>query len=95
MFSDMQDAVAVKRGRCVYNNSTEYDVKIVKWNILYGTGDYEDPAEIRDDRIVDCYYVFYEDLIEKGIFNNCGGGFLSVEEAAVSVERILAVRWLT
>jgi len=60
---EIQNAEAVMRGKCIYNNTIEYEVKIVKWSILYGTGDYEDPAEIRDDRDIECYYVLYEDLV--------------------------------
>ncbi|MCL2678192.1 MAG: hypothetical protein FWE85_03965 [Clostridiales bacterium] len=94
MFIGMENAVEVKRGKCIYGNSTEYEVKIVRWHILYGTGDYEDPAEIRDDRDVECFYIFYEDLVKKGKFNTGSGGFLSLEEAIVSVETIVDVKWL-
>jgi len=59
---EIQNAEAVMRGKCIYIDAIEYEVKIVKRYILYGTGDYEDPAEIRDDRDIECYYVFYEDL---------------------------------
>ena len=91
---DIQNAVAIKRGKCVYGNATEYGVKIIKWHILYGTGDYEDPVEIRDDQNVECYYVFYEDLINKGNFNAGGSAFLSLEEAVNSVEASIDVKWL-
>ena len=95
IIADMQNAIAIKHGICIYNNSTEYEVKIIKWHILYGTGDYEDPKEIRDDKYVKCYYVFYESLVNKGLFNIGGGGFLSVEEAVRSVETKVDVKWLT
>jgi hypothetical protein len=95
MFTDMQNATAIKRGKCVYNISTEYEVRIVKWHVLYGTGDHEDPPEVQNDRNVECYYVFYEDLIKRGVFNTGGGSFLSIEEAIASVENKVDVKWLT
>ena len=85
---------AIKRGKCVYNNTVEYEVKIIKWHTLYGTGDYEDAEDIREDRKVECYYVFYEDLVNKGNFNSSGGGFLAVKEAIKSVESKTNVTWL-
>ena len=50
---------------CIYDDSTEYEVRIVKWHILYGTGDYDDPIELRDDNNIECYYVFYENFVNK------------------------------
>ena len=44
-------------------------VRIIKWDVLYGTGDFEDPKEIRDDKFTECYYVLYEDLSREGVFN--------------------------
>jgi len=90
---DIQSIVAIRHGECVYNNTTGYRVKIIKWHILYGTGDYEDPPEIRDNQNVECYYVFYEDIINKGNFNVSGGGFLHLEEAVNSVEANVNVKW--
>ena len=94
MFTDMQNATIIKRGKCTYSEVVEYEVKIVKWHTLYGTGDDEDPDEIRDDRNIECYYVFYEDLINKGCCNTGGGGFLSIMEAISSVESNTKVNWL-
>ena len=91
---DMQNDCVIRRGKCLYDDSKEYEVKILKWHIFYGTGDYEDSPEIRDDRDVECYYVFYENLIEKGSFNACGGGFLSIDEAVRSVETNGNIKWI-
>ena len=93
MLNDMRNATIVKRGKCLYDGSLEYEVRILKWHIFYGTGDYEDPYEIREDRNIDCYYVYYEDLIRAGEFNAGGGVFLSVDEAVVSIESKTIVEW--
>jgi len=96
MFNDdISNAFPVKRGKCTYANTTEYEVIIVKWHILYGTGDYEDPIEIQEDQNVDCYYIFHENLIKKGDFNAGGGAFLSLKDAIASVESDqYFVKWL-
>ena len=94
MFNNIQNAIVVKRGKCIYGDSNEYEIRIIRWHILYGTGDYEDPIDIRDDRNVECYYVFFEDLVNKGEFNAGGEGFLTVEEAVLSIGSKYSVKWL-
>ena len=94
LFAYLKNEPAIKRGKCAYDNVTEYEVKIIKWHTLYGTGDYEDPEEIQNDRDVECYYVFYENFNKKGDFSAGGGGFLSIEEAIASVEINTKVKWL-
>ena len=91
---DTQNDNIIRRGICLYSGIKEYEVKIQKEYILHGTGDHEDPPEVRDDRDVECYYVYYEDLIRKGSFNVGGGGFLSLDEAVYSVETSGDVRWI-
>jgi len=94
MYNTMRNAPVVKRGKCMYADTTEYEVIIVRWHTLYGTGDYEDTVEIQGDQSVECYYVFYEDLIKKGDFSAGGGMFLSLEEAIMSVESGKFVGWI-
>ena len=89
----MENAEVVKTGICIYSGNVTYQVRIVKWHILYGTGDYEDPPEIADDREIECYYVWYENLINKGVYNRGGGSFLSVAEAIFAVEQTGSVEW--
>ena len=71
---DISTAPVVKRGKCIYANVTEYEVIIVRWHTLYGTSDYENPAEIQEDQNFECYYIFKKNLIKKGDFNAEGGG---------------------
>jgi len=94
MLPNIQNAVLIKHGKCTYDKAVEYEVKIVKWHIFYGTGDYEDSEKIRDDKNTECYYVFYENLINKGSFN-VGRGFLSIKEAVDSVENVVDVNWFS
>ena len=89
-----QDMEIIKRGKCFYDNIVEYEVRIVKGHIFYGSGDYEDPPEIRDDQDIECYYVWCEDLTLKGNFNIGAGGFLSLDEAVKSVEAATRIQWI-
>lgn len=90
---DLSNAKIVKRGICFYDSSVEYEVIIVESDTLYGSGDYEDTPEIAEDREVTCFYVWYEDLSRKGVFNAGGGGFLSIDETIASVEKTSSVKW--
>ena len=91
----MENAPIAKKGICLYDNKIEYEVRIIKWHTRYGTGDYEDPVEIREDQLMECYYVWFEDLINKGIFNAGGGCYLTLDEGISSVESMANVRWIT
>ena len=91
----MENVPIEKKGFCLYDNDSEYEVRIIKWHTRYGTGDYEDPIEIREDQIIECYYVWFENMIDKGIFNASGGSYLTLDEAIKSVEARVQVRWIT
>jgi hypothetical protein len=67
--------------------------------IWYGTGDYEDPQEIREDREVECYYVWYESPGPPGPvgpFNSGSGAYATLAEAEAYVVKAThgTVRWL-
>jgi hypothetical protein len=81
-----ENAKIIKEGIWWYDNSVECSIRIIKWYILYGSGDYEDLLDICNDREVECYYVLYESLTQKGQFTTTRGGFLSLEEAIKDVE---------
>ncbi|WP_041701687.1 hypothetical protein [Gottschalkia acidurici] len=81
-----KNAEVIKQGTWKYTNSIECKIRIIKWHTLYGSGDYEDLTEIRNDRKVGCYYVLYESVTEKDRFPIIRGGFLSLQEAIENTE---------
>jgi hypothetical protein len=85
----------VKEGVWLYDGTVACGVTIAKHHVWYGTGDYEDPPEICDDREVECYYIWYESLVEPGRFSTGGGVFSTLAEAMECVERWTngTVRW--
>lgn len=96
MFPGMEDAEVVKEGIARYADEVDYTVRIIKWHTLYGSGDFEDPPEIANDTAVECYYVWFEDLVHKGKFTTCNGGFLHLDEAVEHVENLIKgdIWWL-
>jgi hypothetical protein len=82
----------IKRGICFYDNSVEYEVRIIRGQVLYGTGDYEDLPNVSDDREIECYEIWYENLIKKGEFNRVGQ-YCLLQDAILCVEEYAAVQW--
>lgn len=79
----------ILEGTWIYDKSKECNLRIVKSHIIFGTGDYEDTPEIRDDLEVECYYVEYESLIEQGKFCTRSQAYLTLNEAIDGEEKIL------
>lgn len=77
-----------KTGSWLYEGSTSCEVRIVRHHTLYGTGDYEDPPDIAEDRNVECFYVFYS--TPAGVPKWVGGGAaLSLSDAVALAEEKL------
>jgi [ribosomal protein S5]-alanine N-acetyltransferase len=76
----------VKTGTYLYGGSVLCDVRIVCSEFRYGTGDFGDPEEIRDDRFIDTFYLQYGSTTERGRFNAGGAGFASIDEAIAAAE---------
>lgn len=47
--------VTVKRGTFLYDGTVTCDVRIVRTEMRYGSGDHDDPPEIRDDQPEPCF----------------------------------------
>ncbi|WP_297429973.1 hypothetical protein [Clostridium sp.] len=78
----------VARGTWVYGGSVVCKLRIVKSDMMYGSGDYEDESELRDDKKVECYHIEYESMNEKGVFNSRSTGFLTLSEAMKNAEEV-------
>jgi hypothetical protein len=89
-----ETAPIVKRGHWLYDDAVTCEVRIVSHHVLYGTGDHEDPPEIREDREVECYYLLFHTPAGKPEWGG-GGGFLSLEQAVLVAESQLGptLKW--
>ena len=80
----------------MYDNAVRCRVLIVRRDVMYGTTDYEDPPELREDRDIECFEVLFETTTgESPAF--CGGGqYFSLEDAIRHAEAAIsaAVEWV-
>lgn len=83
--SDIKDLV-IKTGICDYETK-QYRVFISRNDIYPGSGDYEDEAEICNDREHECFVVCFESIMDVGILGAGGGYFEQLEDAIQMVER--------
>jgi hypothetical protein len=86
-----------KRGAFLYDGAIECDVRIVCSPVHFGTGDHEDPSDVRDDQDVVTFYVEYGSTSERGVFTAGGGGYPSLTAAVAAAEAALgsaaSVKW--
>ena len=86
---DLNKCKIMKRGILLYDNVLEYSIIIVESNILYGTGDYEDPPEISEDKECLCYYAWCDSPNKQNEFSSgCLTAFMSVDEATKEIEKL-------
>ena len=74
----------LKTGICRYGKK-EYSVYVIKSDVFYGTGDYEDKLTGEDTEKL-CFSVWYEDILHPGRLNSGGGYFETLDEAVKSAE---------
>ena len=82
-------------GKWLYDNAIECDVAIQKRSVICGSGDYEDPPEVRDDRTQENYYIWFASPNEPGTFRAGGGYGLTIEEAKSIAENLVnqKIQW--
>ncbi len=86
------DEVVVAEGSAHYDGECRYRIRIVKTEMRPGSGDYEDPPDVRDDRYGEFYEVrFGEDSPGQG---SIGSAFDTLEEAKSYAEgNCVDVQW--
>lgn len=87
----------VATGTFLYGDAVECDLRVVYGPIRYGSGDYEEEAEISSDSVMETYYVQYGSTTQRGFFSSGSGGYKSLAEARAAAEEApgigLTVRW--
>lgn len=83
----------LKTGTWHYGNGTDIAVRIVESPLYSGSGDYEDPPEISDDRDEICYCIGYE-------ASGCPAKFIYwlniptlAEAISLTEEKFPGIRW--
>ena len=82
---DIQSKI-VKKGIALYAGVKEYAVYLCREEILYGTGDDEDASEIANDQDIECYTVYFSDLLDENRINASTMQYVSYEEAVKAAE---------
>ncbi|PCJ14507.1 MAG: hypothetical protein COB04_15200 [Gammaproteobacteria bacterium] len=75
------DELLIETGSWLYAGSVECIVHLVERNVAYGSGDSEDPIEVREDRDGVFYYLKMSDPTAPGKFSTESGAFESIEKA--------------
>lgn len=84
-----EEGEVVAVGTWLYDGSVKAEVTIQKMPILFGSGDYQDPPEIREDREVESYYIWFAPAGEPGEFRAGGGAELTLEKAKRRAEELV------
>jgi hypothetical protein len=85
----------VKQGTFLYDGTVICDVRIVRTETRYGSGDEEDPPEIREDHPGPCFYVEWGSTSRRGEYSSGGGGYATLPDAMRAVEqRVPGVKWI-
>ncbi len=71
----------VAAGTWLYDDAVECQIQIVRRNIAYGSGDYQDPPEIREDREGEFYYLKFSSPGDPEVISSLSGAFEAFEDA--------------
>ena len=85
---EIEQLSPVKQGLWFHGGVTPCHVEIVRHHTLQGTHEADDPPDIANDRVVECYYVRY-DHPQTGKAWLDGGSALSLREAVFLAQRRL------
>lgn len=84
----LDELPCVKQGLWFHGGVSACHVRIVRHHLLSGTGNADDPPELAQDRVVDCYYILF-DLPNAPAQWHQGGVALSLREAMfMAVQRL-------
>lgn len=89
------DGQVLKQGTWLYAGEVVCDIRIVKHDWRYGTGDYEDPPEVREDQQGEFYYLEFGSAVKRGEYPSRGGCHYSLSEAVREADAAThgTVRW--
>lgn len=85
---ELESAEPEKIGTWLHGGSIPCEVRVVRHHTLYGSGDYDDPPEVVEDRAVECFYVLFHTPAGEPEWV-CGGAALSLNEAMALAQRRL------
>ena len=75
------DGQVLREGTWLYADEVVCDIRIVKHDWRYGTADYEDPPDVREDVQGEFFYLQFGSPVKRGEYPSRGSCHLSQEEA--------------
>jgi hypothetical protein len=95
MFSE--DWEVVKQGTWLYAGEIVCELRILRHGWNYGSGDYEDEEDVREDKEGEFYYIEYASPTNSTEYKTRAGGYESLEEAmtAATLATHGTISWLT
>jgi hypothetical protein len=89
-----QDEKIIRTGTWLYAGTAPTQVTLVRREVTYGSGDYEDPPEICEDRAEPCFVIRWGSPGEPGISRSASAQYASIDEALREAD-ILApgIKW--
>lgn len=92
---DWVDAPVIRRGIWLYDGVVRCEVRIIRQSTFYGSGDYEDPPGIADDRECECFGLLFETTTGESPRFVGGGQFETLEGAIRRAEELFVggVEW--
>jgi len=85
----------VLEGTWLYANEVPCRIAIVRREIWYGTGDYEDPPSVANDREIETFEILYSTPGELSRYAAGGVQYRTLEQARAAAEVVCGntVRW--
>lgn len=82
--NELENLPPAKCGQWLYDGSVPCEVRVVRHDTLFGSGDVEDAPEIAEDRNVECFYVLYQTPIGRPEWVGGGSAFTLAEAVALA-----------
>ncbi|MFL6697965.1 MAG: hypothetical protein ACJ8GJ_12415 [Vitreoscilla sp.] len=94
--SSFDDLPVLAEAQWLYDGSVPVRIRVHSSPMYYGTGDYEDPTDIAEERPGEFYILSWESAGSPGSFPNAMPNLASIDEVLETVERKFpGARWLT
>jgi len=92
--SDTDTWPILRRGTWLYDSSVPVEIRVLESAEFWGSGDYEDDEEIREDREELCYFLAYEMAGAPGVFCNLIPNLVTFDAAIPYAEtKFPGIRW--
>lgn len=84
----------IRVGTWLYDGRVPAQLRIIRQEVSYGTGDYEDPPDIREDREGPCFVIHWGSPGEQDTFKSRSASYPTIEDAVGAAEAMVhTIEW--